>query len=133
MKTIIPPFHHQKKPHKNASQRCLKGRAIQAEIGGDTRTVVRPQKRGQEPIANWPEGCSALLVPDPFFEALEMVLSGEFEKMDLVSAGYSTLANICFIFLPTYPADFADIPQPFGISGDDGGKRCKLREICAQR
>jgi hypothetical protein len=24
------------------------------------------QKRGQEPIAKWPEGCSALLVPDPF-------------------------------------------------------------------
>jgi hypothetical protein len=26
------------------------------------------QKRGQEPIAKWPEGCSALLVPDPFSE-----------------------------------------------------------------
>jgi len=26
------------------------------------------QKRGQEPIAIWPEGCSALLVPDPFSE-----------------------------------------------------------------
>ena len=24
------------------------------------------RKRGQEPIAKWPEGCSALLVPDPF-------------------------------------------------------------------
>ena len=23
-------------------------------------------KRGQEPIAKWPNGCSALLVPDPF-------------------------------------------------------------------
>ena len=27
------------------------------------------QKRGQEPIAKWPEGCCALLVPDPFSES----------------------------------------------------------------
>ena len=26
------------------------------------------QKRGQEPIAKWPGGCCALLVPDPFSE-----------------------------------------------------------------
>jgi hypothetical protein len=26
------------------------------------------QKRGQEPIAKWPKGCYALLVPDPFSE-----------------------------------------------------------------
>ena len=29
------------------------------------------QKRGQESIAKWSEGCSALLVPDPFCEAFE--------------------------------------------------------------
>ena len=27
-------------------------------------------KRGQEPIAKWPKGCSALLVPDPFSKHL---------------------------------------------------------------
>jgi serine/threonine protein kinase len=34
-----------------------------------------PQKRGQEPIAKWPEGCCALLVPDPFSEIFEEALS----------------------------------------------------------
>ncbi|MCA9034525.1 MAG: DUF4058 family protein [Planctomycetaceae bacterium] len=30
---------------------------------------LEAQKRGQEPIDKWPEGCSALFVPDPFSEA----------------------------------------------------------------
>ncbi len=30
------------------------------------RADARAWKRGQEPIAKWPEGCGALLVPDPF-------------------------------------------------------------------
>ena len=30
------------------------------------------QKRGQEPIAKWPVGCCALLVPDPFSEPLPL-------------------------------------------------------------
>ena len=31
------------------------------------------QKRGQEPIAKWPKGCSALFVPAPFFEDREFL------------------------------------------------------------
>ena len=38
-----------------------------ATPGVTDRNEVRPRwKRGQEPIAKWPDGCSALLVPDPF-------------------------------------------------------------------
>ena len=44
-----------------------------AEFGVDTPQMDRAnlglQKRGQEPIAKWPEGGSAPLVPDPFSEA----------------------------------------------------------------
>ena len=40
--------------HKSFSERCPDN---------------EPQKRGQAPIAKWPEGCCALLVPAPFSEA----------------------------------------------------------------
>ncbi len=42
---------------------------IYAEIGVAEYFLydpVTPQKRGQAPIAKWPAGCCALLVPDPF-------------------------------------------------------------------
>jgi hypothetical protein len=36
------------------------------------RRGIVPEKRGQEPIAKWPGGCLALLVPDPFFKAAQL-------------------------------------------------------------
>ena len=51
------------------------------------RSVLRPElnaglggKRGQEPIAKWPKGCFALLVPDPFSQLLSQLLE-QFAKV----------------------------------------------------
>jgi len=41
---------------------------IPGNAGCDASARSRLGKRGQEPIAKWPKGCSALLVPDPFFQ-----------------------------------------------------------------
>ena len=40
--------------------------ALRLHTAEASEADYRAQKRGQEPIAKWPEGCSALLVPDPF-------------------------------------------------------------------
>ena len=50
--------------HGRVSDAQLRGR--QKKEGGI--------KKGQEPIAKWPVGCSALLVPDPFFCPARRVL-----------------------------------------------------------
>ncbi len=47
-------------------------------------------KRGQEPIAKWPEGRFALLVPDPFSQALKLTL------MMTVVCGWSSIATAQF-------------------------------------
>jgi hypothetical protein len=40
---------------------------VAVDSASDTQAVLfLAWKRGQEPIAKWPEGCFALLVPDPF-------------------------------------------------------------------
>jgi len=36
----------------------------QSDRNGQLTEVYEAWKRGQEPIAKWPKGCSALLVPD---------------------------------------------------------------------
>jgi hypothetical protein len=63
------------------------------------------QKRGQEPIAKWPEGCSALLVPDPFSEPLILTTLIEDEiheaRLEVIDTNQQAVVTVIELLSPT--------------------------------
>ena len=63
------------------------------------------QKRGQEPIAKWPEGCSALLDPDPFSEPIILTTLIEDEireaRLEVIDTQQHTVVTVIELLSPT--------------------------------
>ena len=62
------------------------------------------QKRGQEPIAKWPGGCSALLVPDPFSEPLILTTLIEDEiheaRLEVIDTNQQAVVTVIELLSP---------------------------------
>ena len=62
------------------------------------------QKRGQEPIAKWPGGCSALLVPDPFSELLILTTLIEDEiheaRLEVIDTNQQAVVTVIELLSP---------------------------------
>ena len=63
------------------------------------------QKRGQEPIAKRPKGCSALLVPDPFSEPVILTTLIEDEiheaRLEVIDTHQQTVVTVIELLSPT--------------------------------
>ena len=72
---------------------------------GRKAIIPEVQKRGQEPIAKWPEGCFALLVPAPFSEPLILTTLIEDEiheaRLEVIDTSQNSVVTVIELLSPT--------------------------------